>query len=68
MLFLTVDDNIPQVVVSKDTWNEVTGGIRSLDSSVSSNSGDATVLHDAAGLLQDIINNYIKLLLSCHSN
>ena len=60
LLILTVEGNVSQVIVSKDTWNDVSNGSKSLNSSISSSSSDSTALRDAAGILQDVIYNYIK--------
>ena len=46
-----------QVIVRKETWNEVTTGMKSLNSSIAVN--DMTVLRDASRILQNVITEYV---------
>ena len=58
LVFLTVQSNQSQVVVSKDTWEEVTTGMRSLNSSIPVNK--SSVLRDAARILQTVVTEYTE--------
>ena len=57
LVFLTVQNNQSQVVVSKDVWDEVATGMKSLDSSLAVN--DMSILKDAASILQNLIVEYV---------
>ena len=56
--FLTVEHNDCQVIVSKDSWRDVTTGMQSLNSSITLN--DTSVVKEAAGILQDLILEYME--------
>ena len=56
VIFLTTGNNSSQVVVSKDVWEEVMNGFRSLNTSIQSN--DLSVLKEVALILQNIILEY----------
>ena len=58
VILLTTQNNMSKVVVSKEVWNEVTTGIKPLDSSVTSNDEKST-LREAGEILRDIILNYV---------
>ena len=58
VVFLTTQNNLSKVVVSKSVWDEVTTGSKPLNSSITSNDEKST-LKEAAEILQDIILDYV---------
>ena len=58
LVYLNVENNCSQVILSKDAWDEVQTGTKSLNSSIALN--EMAIVKDAAAIIRNVIADYIK--------
>ena len=59
IVFLTTQNNLSKVIVSREVWAAVSSGIKPLNSSIISND-DSSTIKEAGELLQKVVIDYLS--------